>query len=59
MKLVIMFCNIPQIEVYTIPQSINDIEEYIEEYLHLDADEISWQLYEGDDDITVKFIAHA
>lgn len=59
MKLAIMFCNIPQIEIYNIPDSIDDVEKYIEDYLHLDVDEVSWQLYEGDDDITVKLMSHA
>lgn len=52
MKLAIMFCNIPEIDIRTVPDSINDVEEYINDTLGLDADELSWQCY--DDEVKVN-----
>lgn len=54
MKLAIMFCNIPQIEIYNIPDSVDgDVEEYILEQLGIDPDEVSWQCYDNDNEINV------
>ena len=53
MKLAIMFCNIPEIEIRNIPDSIDNVEEYIEEDLRYNPDELSWQCYE-DSDIKVR-----
>ena len=47
MKLVIMFCIIPEVEVRNIPDSIDDIEEYISDTLGYDVDELSWQCYDS------------
>lgn len=52
MKLVIMLCNSPEIEIREISDEINDIEEYIEHELRYNVDELSWQLYH--EDITIK-----
>lgn len=50
MKLAIMFCNIPEIEIRDIPDSMDqDIEDYIEEYLGYNTNEISWQCYDDSD----------
>lgn len=46
MKLVIMFCNIPEIEIRNIPNSIDDVEGYIEDELGYNLDELSWQWYD-------------
>ena len=53
MKLAIMFCNIPEIEIRNIPDSIDNVEEYIEEDLGYNPDELSWQWYK-DSDIKVR-----
>lgn len=53
MKLAIMFCNIPEIEIRNIPDSIDNVEEYIEEDLGYDPDELSWRCYE-DSDVKVR-----
>lgn len=45
-KLAIMFCNTPNIEIRTIPDSIDNVEEYIEDELGYNTSEISWQCYE-------------
>lgn len=49
MKLAIMFCNIPEIEIRSIPDSIDNVEEFIEEDLGYNPDELSWQCYEGNE----------
>lgn len=49
MKLVVMFCNIPEIDIMNIPNSIDNVEEYLEEELGYNTDEISWQCYETSD----------
>lgn len=46
MKLVIMFCNFPEVEIRSIPNSIDNVEEYIEDELGYNPDEISWQVYD-------------
>lgn len=46
MKLAIMFCNIPEIEIRSIPDSIDNVEEFIEEDLGYNPDELSWQCYD-------------
>lgn len=54
MKLAIMFCNIPQIEIYNIPDCMDgDVEEYIFEHLGLDPDEVSWQCYDNGNEISI------
>ena len=55
MKLAIMFCNIPEIEIRNIPDSINNVEENIEEDLGYNPDELSWQCYE-DSDVKVRIV---
>lgn len=55
MKLAIMFCNIPEIEIRNIPNSIDNIEEYIEDDLGYNTDELSWQCYE-DSEVKVRVI---
>lgn len=46
MKLAIMFCNIPEVEIRNIPDSIDNVEEYIEDELGYDPDGLAWQIYE-------------
>lgn len=46
MKLAIMFCNIPEIDIRNIPDSIDNVEEYIEEELGIDTNEVAWQCYD-------------
>lgn len=53
MKLAIMFCNMPMVEIRDIPDSIDDVEGYIEDDLGYDASEVSWQCY---DDKELKVI---
>lgn len=53
MKLAIMFCNIPEIDIRTIPNSIDDVEEYIENDLGFNVDELSWQCYDEEVKINV------
>lgn len=55
MKLAIMFCNIPEIEIRNIPDSIDNVEEYIEEDLGYNPDELTWQCYE-DNDVKVRIV---
>lgn len=50
-----MFCNIPEIEIRNIPDSTDDVEEYIEDYLGYNLDELSWQCYE-DSDVKVRIV---
>lgn len=45
MKLAIMFCNTPEIEIYDIPDDTEDVEEYIERGLGYNLDELTWQCY--------------
>lgn len=54
MKLAIMFCNFPEIEIRDIPDSIDDVSEYIEEHLGYKEDELSWQLYDEPIKVTIK-----
>lgn len=53
MKLAIMFCNIPEVEIRNIPNSIDDVEEYIEDELGYNIDEISWQCYDEPVKVTI------
>lgn len=55
MKLAIMFSEKPEIEIRSIPDSIDSIEDYIEEELGYDLDKIQWQYYE---DYNVKVYIH-
>lgn len=48
-----MFCNDPVIEIRDIPDSIDNVEDYIEDDLGYSADEVSWQLYDDDKEIKV------
>lgn len=55
MKLAIMFCNFPEIEIRDIPDSVDDVAEYIENNLGYNEDELSWQIYE-DKEVKVKIL---
>lgn len=46
MKLAIMFCNTPEIEIRSMPDDIDDIEEFIADDLGYNVDELSWQCYD-------------
>ena len=46
MKLAIMFCNTPEIEIRDIPDDIEDIEVYIHDVLGYKTSELSWQCYD-------------
>lgn len=50
-----MFCNIPEIEIRNIPDSIDNVEEYIEDDLGYNVDELSWQCYE-DSEVKVNIV---
>ena len=54
MKLAIMFCNIPDIEIRTIPDSIDNVEENIEDELGYNTCELSLTTYHTDDEITIR-----
>ena len=54
MKLVIMFCNTPEIEIHNIPDDVEDIEDYIYTTLGYNTSELSWRAYHTDDDITIR-----
>ncbi len=55
MKRGIRFCNIQEIEIRNIPDSIDNVEEYIEEDLGYNPDELSWQCYD-DSDVKVRIV---
>lgn len=55
MNLVIMFCNIPEIEIHEIPEGIDYIEDYIYHTLGYNTDEVSWQCYSKEQGIKIKF----
>ena len=56
MKLAIMFINIPEIHIYTLPDYIKEdgIEDYIFNNLGLSLSEISWRVYHTEDEITIR-----
>ena len=54
MKLAIMFCNTPEIEIHTIPDDTEDVEDYIYTTLGYSVSEISWRVYHTDDEITIR-----
>lgn len=41
-----MFCNIPEIDIRNIPNSIDNVEEYIEDELGINTNEVAWQCYD-------------
>lgn len=55
MNLVIMFCNIPEIEIRDIPDDIEDVEVYIHDVLGYKTSELSWQCYSKEQGIKIKF----
>ena len=54
MKLAIMFCNTPEIEIQDVPESIEDMEAYIHDVLGYKTSELSWQCY--DKEVMVRFV---
>lgn len=52
MKLAIMFCNYPEIEIRDIPdyyEKSENFEDYIRDELGYNVDELSWQTYDCDE----------
>lgn len=57
-KLVIMFTEVPEIEIRDIPKNIRneDIERYIWETLDYNPDNLEWQIYDGDKEVAIKIV---
>lgn len=57
-KLVIMFTEIPEIEIRNIPKNIKNenIEEYIWKTLGYNPDNIEWQIYEKKPKISINIM---
>lgn len=53
MKLAIMFYNIPEIDIRTIPNSIDNIDAYIEDEFGCNIEDVSWQTYDEDVKINI------
>ncbi len=54
MKLVVVHYNTPEIEIHTIPDDTEDVEDYIYTTLGYSVSEISWRVYHTDDEITIR-----
>lgn len=54
MKLAIMFCNTPEIEIHNIPDDVENVEDYIFTTLGYNTCELSWRTYHTDDEITIR-----
>lgn len=53
MKLAILFYSIPQVEIHDIPDSIDNVEDYIEDNLGLSIDDVAWACYD-DNNVNVR-----